>query len=304
MTQQTIPMPPPLHAASIADMGLPHQNLLAHYSLEITAKERPALPALKNLVMPGTQVSVTFLPGEQDAARLHAAAAIRSQGLTPVPHLAARRVASAGALRDYLANLQQMAGIDRAFVIAGDPPVPVGPYDSALALIRTGMLAEYGILRVGIGGYPDGHPRIPDDVLWQALHAKHKLLTSLGHEYEIVTQFGFQPEPILAWLERLRQEGITATVRIGLAGPVGVHKLLRYAASCGVGASASILRKYGVSISRLLDTAGPEQLLESLRTTLDPARHGRVLLHFFPFGDMEKTVRWIHQQPPALITTP
>lgn len=271
-------------------------SLLQHYSLEMTAREAPALAAIRSLAVPGTPLNITFLPNEQDQARLQAAVQAHAQGLLPVPHLAARRIPSETSLRNYLAQLREQADIQRVFVIAGDPPRPAGPYQDALALIQTGLLAEYGIRHVSISGYPDGHPQIPAAQLWAALHDKHRALTRQGHDYEIITQFGFDAAPILAWLERLRAEGITAPVRIGVPGPVGVHKLLRYATTCGVGASAGILRKYGVSLSRLFDTAGPGLLLQALSDGLEPARHGMVRLHFFPFGDMERTLRWILAQ--------
>ncbi|CAM4166681.1 methylenetetrahydrofolate reductase [Kerstersia similis] len=284
-------------SCSSAAPAVSANTLLQEYSLEMTAKEIRSLAALRTLAAPGTPINITFLPNEQDSARLQAAIQAHSQGLLPVPHLAARRIPSETALRSYLSRLREQADIQRVFVIAGDPPQPAGPYADALALIQTGLLAEYGIRQVNISGYPDGHPGIPDAQLWAALHDKHRALSQQGHDYEIITQFGFEAAPVLAWLERLRQEGITAPVRIGVAGPVGVHKLLRYAAACGVGASAGILRKYGVSLSRLFDTAGPELLLRALAAGLEPERHGIVRLHFFPFGDMEKTLRWILAQP-------
>ncbi|AZV95230.1 hypothetical protein CBF45_17085 [Bordetella sp. J329] len=287
MTQHTCSSPLPAQ---------PAQALLQNYSLEMTAREIRSLAVIRTLATPGTRINITFLPNEQDTDRLRAAAQAHAQGLIPVPHLAARRIRSDTELRAYLTRLHEQAPSRHAFVIAGDPPRPAGPYEDALALIQSGLLAEYDIHHVSIGGYPDGHPAIPADVLWRALHAKHRALALQGHDCEIITQFGFETAPILSWLERLRQEGIEVPVRIGVAGPVGVHKLLRYAAACGVGVSAGILRKYGVSLGRLFDTAGPGMLLQDLQTGLEPARHGVVRLHFFPFGDMEKTLRWILAQ--------
>jgi methylenetetrahydrofolate reductase (NADPH) len=48
-----------------------------------------------------------------------------------------------------------------------------------------------------------------------------------------------------------------------------------------------------VSITRLLNTAGPEALISELAAGLDPARHGEVLLHFYPFGGLARTAQWV-----------
>jgi len=54
-----------------------------------------------------------------------------------------------------------------------------------------------------------------------------------------------------------------------------------------------VLAKYGVSITRLLTTAGPDPIIESLGKGLDPALHGETRLHFYPFGGFLKTAEWI-----------
>jgi methylenetetrahydrofolate reductase (NADPH) len=98
---------------------------------------------------------------------------------------------------------------------------------------------------------------------------------------------------VLDWLAKLRDGGIAAPVRIGVPGPASVKTLLRFAARCGVGASASVMAKYGVSITKLLNTAGPDALIAELAASIDPARHGEVVLHFYPFGGLAKTAQWV-----------
>jgi methylenetetrahydrofolate reductase (NADPH) len=267
--------------------------LISTYSIEMTAKDRDALRDARDLIPPGTSVSITFLAGETAPARVAAAAQARSHGFSPRPHISARRIASAQELEGFLAALAREAQIDRALVVAGDLPTPAGPYFDALAVIRSGLLGRHGVRHVGISGYPEGHPDFPAEKLWQALRDKRRILTDLGHSYDIVTQFGFDAKPVLAWLAELRDMGITAPVRIGVPGPATVKTLLRFAARCGVGASASVMAKYGVSITKLLNTAGPEALITELAASIDPVRHGEVLLHFYPFGGLARTAQWV-----------
>ena len=266
---------------------------LADYSIEMTAKDMPSLKEAHQALAAGTQISVTFLPGEELPARVEAAALVRSLGFKPMSHISARRLQSEAELEGFLAQLAERAQIDRVFVIAGDPPRPQGPYEDALAVIRTGLLGRYGVKKVGISGYPEGHPDISNEKLWKALHDKKAVLGDLGHEFEIITQFAFDADPMLLWLQQVREAGIMEPVRIGLPGPASVKTLLRFAARCGVGASAKVMAKYGVSITKLLNTAGPDALIQEFADRLDPALHGDVRIHFYPFGGLGKTAEWI-----------
>jgi methylenetetrahydrofolate reductase (NADPH) len=268
-------------------------SLVGAYSIEMTAKDGDALREAKDVIPQGTSVNITFLAGETAPARVAAARQARACGFHPRPHISARRIASEQELESFLADLEAQAQIDRAFVVAGDLGTPAGPYFDALAVIKSGLLGKHGVRDVGIAGYPEGHPDFPEAVLWQALRDKHQALTDLGHSYDIITQFGFDAKPVLEWLKKLRDSGIVAPVRVGVPGPASVKTLLRFAARCGVGASASVMAKYGVSITQLVTTAGPDALVTELAANIDPAKHGEVFLHFYPFGGLARTARWV-----------
>jgi methylenetetrahydrofolate reductase (NADPH) len=259
----------------------------------MTARDIEQLEAAAHIVPAGTIVSITFLPGESFASRVDAAAAVHRLGLRPVPHLSARRLTSAGELEGFLDALAQRIALEHVFIVAGDLAQPSGPYQDALAVIRSGMLERYGVRHVGIAGYPEGHPGIDGPRLWQALEDKQHELGARGLASSIMTQFGFDADPVMAWLAELRERGIDVPVRVGVAGPASIKTLLRFAARCGVGASAKVMRKYGPSITRLLGTAGPDPILAELANGLDPAAHGDVSLHFYPFGGFAKTAEWI-----------
>lgn len=160
-------------------------------------------------------------------------------------------------------------------------------------MLHSGLLPRYGIRRVGIAGYPEGHPQIASPLLWQALHDKQSFLRDQGLEGEIVTQFSFDADPVVDWLAQLRRQAIVLPVRLGLAGPASIKILLRFAARCGVGVSARAMGKYGMSLTSLLGTTGPEQMLTELATRLDARVHGDTMLHFYPFGGLQKTAGWI-----------
>jgi methylenetetrahydrofolate reductase (NADPH) len=269
------------------------RSLLNNYSIEMTAKDVAHLEQAADVIPKGTKIPVTFLPGETFEMRVAAAKRVRDLDFLPIPHISARRLSSQEELEGYLSALQREVGTDHAFVVAGDPPQPMGPYEDALSIIRSGLLAKYGIRRVGISGYPEGHPDIGDDKLWQAMREKKIAIQERGHDFAVVTQFSFDAEPVLTWLEEVRKAGVEATVRVGVPGPASVKRLLAFAARCGVGASTKVLSKYGISITKLLSTAGPDQIVEEYATGLDPAKHGDVMLHFYPFGGLRATAEWV-----------
>jgi methylenetetrahydrofolate reductase (NADPH) len=187
----------------------------------------------------------------------------------------------------------EQAQVTRCFIVAGDPPAALGPYSDSLSLIQTGAFEKAGIQTIGIGGHPEGHPIMSDDECWAVLQAKVNEIERRGMSALIVTQFGFDPDRVLSWLQELRERGIHTPVRIGIPGPASIGLLLRFAARCGVGASTAVMKKYGVSISNLLGSAGPDKLVDGFARALGPT-HGQVRLHFYPFGGLVKTVAWIN----------
>jgi len=267
-------------------------NLLHGFSIEITARDHDKVGSLQGRIPPCTPISITFLPGEDFESRVLAACRVREAGFTPVPHISARRLGSAVELDAFLAALTGRADVDRVFVVAGDIADPAGPFDDALSVIRSGALARHGIGQVGIAGYPEGHPGISDAALDRALFDKLEALEAAGQRSWIATQFSFDADPVLDWLTALR-ERTAVPVRVGVAGPASIKALLRFAARCGVGVSAKVMAKYGLSLTQLLGSAGPGPLIEEMSERLKPGVHGDVRLHFYPFGGLEKTADWI-----------
>jgi methylenetetrahydrofolate reductase (NADPH) len=267
--------------------------LLEDFSLEMTGKDIRKLEAARDTIPRGTRINVTFLDNEDLPMRLAAAKAIRESGFVPVPHISARRLHSEAMLEEFLAALQADGTVENVFVVGGDPPRPHGPYEDSLTVMQSGLLQRYGVRHVSVSGYPEGHPALTDQVLWSALEDKAAALSEQQIPGTVITQFGFDADPVLAWIERVRERGIDLPVRIGVPGPAGVRRLMSYAARFGVGTSASIARKYGFSLTSLMATAGPDRFIRALAQDYDPHRHGEVKLHFYTFGGLQATSEWI-----------
>ncbi len=248
----------------------PRANMVDGYSLEMTAKETEGLREAAPLIRPGTQIAITFLPGEEMAQRVEAAVLVRELGFEPIVHLSARRLTSEAELDKYLSDITGKAGVKRVFIIAGDPPEPEGPYENSLQIIESGLLEKHGIEVVGVGGHPEGHPNNTKAELWDWMERKLAAIRAHGMVPLVVTQFAFDDDAIVAWVKEMRQRGIDVPVRLGVPGPAGIKRLLGFAKRCGVGASANVMKKYGVSITNLIGSAGPDKLVASLDKGLTP----------------------------------
>ncbi|MBL1103406.1 methylenetetrahydrofolate reductase [Streptomyces sp. 5-8] len=297
----TAPRP---HGAGAPGRGA---TLLDGFSLEMTGKDVSRLEEAADGIPPGTRINITFLAGEDTDTRLTAARAVKRLGFVPVPHISARRLPSRPALEEFLGGLAADGTAENVFVVGGDPARPEGPYEDALSVLRSGLLRRHGVRHVGITGYPEGHPGIADRELWSALTDKAAAIEADRFTGDVITQFGFDADPVLTWLEDLRARGVHLPVRIGVPGPAGVRRLLGYATRFGVGTSASVARKYGFSLTNLMGTTGPDRFLHSLADRYDPARHGTVKVHFYTFGGLRTTAEWItrfrRQSAPATHTS-
>lgn len=276
-----------------ADQRAAVVKLLREASIEVSGHDLTAASKLKPWLRPGADVYVKFVPGGSYRQSVEVAAAVRRAGFNPIPHVAARSMRDRAELVDFLKRLGGEAAVERVLVIAGDVPKPVGSFASSLDVIRTELLQENGIRSVGIAGHPEGHPLIQQFALWEALKEKVELARAAGLDLSIVTQFCFEAAPILDWLKMARASGIDVPVRIGIAGPAGIATLLKFAVRCGIGNSLRALSNRPSAFGRLLTDNAPDELVRELAERLPQSPGPLPGLHFFPFGGVAKTGRWL-----------
>ena len=275
-------------------------GMLRNYSIEVHPGDSSALNAAQARLSPGTEVFLTWIPGTDPIEIVGAARQLRRAGLLPVPHIGARHIESAAQLEQLAARLVSEAAVDRILLIGGDRAQPAGPYDSSLAVMQGEIFQNRGISRIAVAGFPEGNPNIPDSVLHEALLAKVNFAARTGLRLSVVTQFCFAAEPIVAWLQRIRSEGINNPVRVGLAGPASATTLVRYALRCGIGNSLHVLTEHP-SFAKLLIDKGPTPIIRDIAVQAAAGRNGSLPLgiaglHFFVFGGFGKTVDWINAQ--------
>jgi methylenetetrahydrofolate reductase (NADPH) len=272
-------------------------GMLSGYSIEVNPSHSKALDAALDRLAPGTEVFLPWIPGADPMHMVEPAARLASAGLLPVPHVGARHLESFVQLDQLASRLTGDAGVDRILLIGGDRAKPVGPYESSLDVMRTGVFQKAGINRMAIAGFPEGNPNLSETSLDEALETKVKFAHNTGLQLSIITQFCFKAEPIVAWLQRIRARGIENPVRVGLAGPASLLTLMRYAIRCGVGNSLHVLTEHP-AFARLITEKGPELIIRGIADYAGPGKNGSLPLgvaglHFFVFGGFNKTLDWI-----------
>lgn len=296
ITRKTRNGPP---KARLADAAI---GLLGQFSMEMTTRDLEELERARDIIPRDTSINITHLAGDTVEARVKAVHAVRQSGFVPVVHIAARRVRSRLELDDLLFALHEADALERIFIVSGDPSKPAGPYPDAVALIRCGLLEQFEVGQVGIAGYPDGHPDIPDSVLWKHLDDKLGELGLRGMEPFLLTQFCFDSTIVARWIRAVRDRGHNAPIRVGVPGPAGIKRLLAYARRFGVSTNTMVIKKYGISLSNLLVSAGPGQFIERLASELtSSSSDDDVGLHLYTFGGLHATAEWVELYTSACI---
>jgi methylenetetrahydrofolate reductase (NADPH) len=276
----------PIQQAPVHDSVARIAGFMQNFAVEATRPSDADIAALA--VLPrGTRVYISAVPHRPAEESISAAIRLRAAGLEPVPHVAVRNFASVEALDDFLARLNGEAEVRRALVIAGDRGEH-GPFRCAADAIDSGLFRRRGFRTLGIAGYPEGHPKIGNDALFKALAEKIAAAEATGLAIEIVTQFCFDARAILDYVARLRAFGFEQPLRIGLVGPTSLAALLRYAARCGVRASAQALARRSGMLRQMFALTVPDDLIRALAE----AAPSRVSAHFFSFGGLPATARW------------
>jgi methylenetetrahydrofolate reductase (NADPH) len=266
--------------------------LLASASVEVSSRGHQ-LQELRDNFHPGADVTITFLPGDNYRRNVETASALRRAGYNPVPHIAAREMPSRETLDDFLARLRGEADVTRVVLIAGDVALAKGPFRSSLDVCASGLIEAYGIARLTVAGYPEGHPYLQAAGAFKVLEAWRDWGHLTKIHVDIVTQFCFESAPILGWIGELNARRINLPVIVGLAGPATPATLTKFALRCGVGNSMRSLRSQIGRFSRLLIDTGPDDVMRGLQSAPATGTARIAGFHLFPFGGLRKAANWL-----------
>ncbi|QHC68053.1 methylenetetrahydrofolate reductase [Rathayibacter sp. VKM Ac-2759] len=224
----------------------------------------------------GSAISVTALPHHGIATTVETAIELAGLGFDAIPHLAATRIPDRAQLARLLDRLDA-AGVQSLFVIGGDGDRASSAFEHGGDLLATIRELTGDRFRLGVAGYPEGHPQLSVGAGIDVLAGKAPLADF------VVTQMCFSPEPILAYLRALRSRGIGLPVWLGVPGAVRLRRLLGIAARIGVGPSLSFAGKGGNL--RLLGRFDAPGFCARLETQAEQARLDFAGFHVYSFND-------------------
>jgi methylenetetrahydrofolate reductase (NADPH) len=231
------------------------------------------------------RLTITCSPKHGPDRSVEVAAKLREMGHQVTVHVAARMVTDRDHLDRILFAMAQ-AGADDLFLIGGDADPPLGAYTSAVELLDVVAGHPQRPRTIGIAGYPEGHPAIPDAALEEALAHKSR------HADYVATQMCFDPGSLMAWVSRQRAGGMSLPVLIGIPGKVSRAKLLELSARIGVGPSLSFLRKQRGIRALLSKGSTADKLYAKLVPALDDPEMNIAGFHIFTFNQLLETWRW------------
>jgi methylenetetrahydrofolate reductase (NADPH) len=271
------------------------EGFLKGYSIEVMPRTAEKVESFRDILPMGTRVYIANIesPIEEMVAT---AARLRREGFEPMPHFPARIIKDKATLLDWVARYQGEAGVKQGLILAGNPAAQVGTFSSSMELLESG--AFNGFERLHVAGHPEGNKDIDPDgsdrMVMEAARWKSAFSERTDAQMAMTTQFCFEAQPVIDWVNRLQAEGIKLPVHIGIAGPAKLQTLIKFAIACGVGPSLRVLQKRAMDVTKLLLPYEPTEILEGLAAhkAANPG-FGIEQVHFFPLGGIKTNATWV-----------
>jgi len=179
-------------------------------------------------------VSVTYGAGGSTRDRTHATVVriLGETGLKPAAHLTC--VAATRDEVDAVARRYWAAGVRHIVALRGDPPEGVGSYAPhpggyAYASDLVAGLKRVADFAISVAAYPEGHPQAPDAGT-DLDNLKRKIDAGAS---QAISQYFFDPEVFLRFVERARAIGITVPIIPGILPVTNFARVKEFSANCG-----------------------------------------------------------------------
>lgn len=281
----------PQSGAQAAEM----EAFLKGYSIEVMPRTAEKVEDFRALLPKGTRVYIAHIEGTPIEDMVATAKRIGAEGFDVMPHFPARIIKDKATLTDWVARYKDV-GVDQGLLLAGGVATPVGDYATSMQLLESGAFT--GFTRLNVAGHPEGNKDIDPDgsdkMVMEAARWKSAFAERTDAKIAMATQFCFEADPVIAWVDRLAAEGVKLPVHIGVAGPAKLQTLIKFAISCGVGASLRVLQKRAMDVTKLLLPYEPTEFVAALAAhkAKNPA-FGIEQVHFFPLGGIKTNAQWV-----------
>ncbi len=269
----------------------PQKNNSKTFSIEVMPRTAKKIDTFKRILPDKTTVYVAHLEDTAIEEMFSTCKRLISEGMVPMPHIPARMIANAYELEDWVKEYASL-GVKQSLLLAGNRKTPSGELFNSMQMLESGTFEKYSFKKIQIAGHPEGNPDIDRDGSLEktvnALKMKQEFARRTKLKIGITTQFCFDMQPVIKWLELLESEKIDLPISLGLAGPTKLQTLIKYAIMCGVGPSISVLKKRAKDLTKLLLPFEPTEIVDALEIYRKNKLFKNVdSLHFFPLGGIE-----------------
>ena len=273
------------------------ESFLNGYSIEVMPRTAEKVEDFRAILPEGTRVYVAHIEGTPIDDMVATAARLHRDGFNPMPHFPAKIIADAAMLGDWIARYQGEADVKQGLILAGSPAKQLGSLSSSMELLETGLFDKAGFTHLHVAGHPEGNREIDQDGsdknVMEAARWKQAFSERTDAKMALATQFAFEADPIIKWVEDMQAAGVDLPVHIGIAGPAKLQTLIRFAITCGVGPSLKVLQKRAMDVTKLLLPYEPTDVIAKLAAH-KAANPGFNIeqVHFFPLGGIKTNANW------------
>ncbi|MFQ5622917.1 MAG: methylenetetrahydrofolate reductase [Paracoccaceae bacterium] len=273
---------------------------LSGFSIEVMPRTAAKIADFRDILPPETRVYVAHIEGTPIGDMVLTARRLVEEGFVAMPHFPARVIKDRATLQDWIQRYKDV-GVEQALVLAGGVSRPIGDYSDSMQLLETGLFDAFGFKRVHVAGHPEGNrdtdPSGGDGNVMKALHWKNDFQSRTDATMAIATQFVFEANPVIKWADRLRDEGITLPIHIGIAGPAKLQTMIKFAMACGVGPSMRVLQRRATDVTKLMLPFTPDGILGDLAAYNAAHPESNIeKVHFFPLGGIAKTTDYVGER--------
>lgn len=239
-------------------------------------------------------VSVTYGAGGSTRERTHSTVRriLHETSLQPAAHLTC--VAASREEVDAVAHGYWEAGVRHVVALRGDAPVGTGPYiphaaGYAYAADLVAGLKKIGDFEISVAAFPEKHPESKS--FEQDLEVlKRKVAAGATRA---ITQYFFDTELYLRFVERVQKAGITIPIVPGILPITNFAQTLKFSQMCGTSVPAWL--------GHLFDGLDADPATRSLVATHVAIRQCRILqhegvnqFHFYTLNRSELTLAICH----------
>ena len=272
------------------------EAFLKGFSIEVMPRTAEKVESFRAILPEGTRVYIAHIDGTPIEDMVATAKRLNAEGYPVMPHFPARIIKDKATLLDWVARYKGEADVKQGLLLAGGVAQPVGDFETSMQLLESG--AFDGFDRLHVAGHPEGNKDIDPDgsdrMVMEAARWKSAFAERTDAKMAMATQFCFEADPVIAWVDRLAAEGVKLPVHIGVAGPAKLQTLIKFAIACGVGPSLRVLQKRAMDVTKLLLPYEPTEFVAALAAhkAANPD-FGIEAVHFFPLGGIKTNATWI-----------